>query len=296
MQRVTFYEEISKNKRNSIILAILVSIVLSLIAYLFLVFFGIFAFLIVLVIEIVYIYVTYTKGDQIVLKSVNAKPADDVKNRYLVDTVEGLAIAAGIPKPKIYIMESPEINAFATGKDPQHASICVTTGALENLKRDELEGVIGHEMSHIQNYDIRFATIVAVMVGLIAILSYMILRSFRYGNIKGERGKGGAVIIVLFVVALILAIFAPLVSRLVQAAVSRKRELLADSNGVKLTRYPDGLADALEKIQKMNNGKIDVSESMSHLFIADPRRSPLDNLFATHPPLQDRIKILRAMG
>lgn len=295
MERVSFYEEIAKNRRNSIILAILVSVFLFAISYLFLILFDYFVFAIVLIIELVYIYATYTKGDQIVLKAVGAKPADDVKNRYLIDTVEGLAIAAGVPKPKVYVMDSPEINAFATGKDPQHASICVTSGALENLKRDELEGVIGHEMSHIANYDIRFGTLVAVMVGLIAILSYAILRSFRHGGFRA-RGKGGAIIIVLFVVALLLAIFAPLVSRLVQAAVSRKRELLADSNGVKLTRYPDGLAGALEKILKKNQGKMDISESMSHLFIADPKKSPLDELFATHPPLQERIKILRAMG
>jgi heat shock protein HtpX len=293
--RATFYEEISRNKRNSLILAILVSFVLFAISYVFLLFFGYSLFIIVLIIEVVYIYVTYTKGDQIVLKSVNAQPADDVKNRFLVDTVEGLAIAAGVPKPKIYIMESPEINAFATGKDPKHASVCVTTGALENLKRDELEGVIAHEMSHVQNYDVRFATIVAVMVGLVAIISHVIIRSFRYGNFRAK-GKGGAAILVLFVIALILAIFAPLISRLVQAAVSRKRELLADSNGVKLTRYPDGLASALEKIMKKNQGKMNVSESVSHLFISDPNKSPLDRLFATHPPLEERIKILRAMG
>ncbi len=217
MQRVTFYEEISKNKRNSILLAFLVSLILFSISYTFLIFFGYEYFFILIIIFVLYIYFTYTKGDQIVLKAVNAKPADEVKNRFLVDTVEGLAIAAGLPKPKVYVMESPEINAFATGKDPKNASICVTTGALESLKRNELEGVIAHEMSHIQNYDVKFATIIAVMVGLVAIFSHVIIRSFRYGGFKAEgRGKGGGAIIILFVLALVLAIFAPLISRLVQ--------------------------------------------------------------------------------
>ena len=224
------------------------------------------------------------------MNAVGAKPADEIKHRFLIDTAEGLSIAAGIPKPKVYVMEGDEINAFATGKDPQHASIAVTSGALNNLSRSELEGVIGHEISHIQNYDIKFATVIAVMVGLIAIISHIILRSF-----MSRRKAGGAVIAVILVAA-ILAIFAPLLSRLVQAAVSRNRELLADSNGVKLTRYPAGLSSALEKIKKMNKGKMDVSESVSHLFLADPNKSPLDGLFATHPPLEKRIGILRAMG
>ncbi|MFH1229099.1 MAG: M48 family metallopeptidase [Candidatus Aenigmatarchaeota archaeon] len=242
------------------------------------------------------IFVSYNYGDKIVLKSVNAKPADEVKNRHLIDTVEGLAIAAGIPKPNIYITESKEINAFACGKDPKHASICVTTGLLENLKRDEIEGVIGHEMSHIRNYDIRFATLIAVLVGLAAIVSSMFLRSFRYGNFGGnDNKKSGAIIIVMLVIAVILAIIAPIVTRIVQAAVSRKREYLADASGAELTRYPEGLASALEKIKNVNEGKMKVSEAVSHLFISDPNKSALDSLFATHPPIDKRIKLLREM-
>lgn len=301
MEKVNIFDQIDKNKRNSVLLGFLVFIVLFALVYFIsqvflpdLTFFIlIFSFLFI----IADIYFSYNYGDRVILRAVNAKPADERNNRYLIDTVEGLAIAAGIPKPKVYIMENEEINAFACGKDPKHASICVTTGALDNLKRDELEGVIGHEMSHIRNYDVRFATIVAVLVGLAAIVSYTFLRTLRFGGFRSrDNDREGGLIIIMLIIAVILAIFAPLLTRIVQAAVSRKRELLADAGSAELTRYPDELASALEKIKKINTGKkMNVSEAMSHLFISDPNRSPLDNLFATHPPLDERIKLLRAM-
>ena len=300
MEKVNIFDQIEKNKRNSVILSILVFIILfSLIYSVSFVFLPELTFFIIIfsfVIILLDIYLSYNYGDKIVLKSLNAKPADEIKHRYLLDTIEGLAIAAGIPKPKVYIMESKEINAFATGKNPNNASICVTTGLLENLKRDEIEGVIGHEMSHIRNYDVRFATLVAVLVGLAAIVSYTFLRTLRYGGFRSSnRDKGGAIIILMLVIAVVLAIFAPIATRIVQAAISRRREFLADASSAELTRYPDGLADALEKIKKINQGKMNVSEAISHLFISDPNKSPLDNLFATHPPITERIKTLRAM-
>lgn len=300
VEKVNIFDQVGKNKRNSVFLSFLVFVILFALIYfiseVFLPEIAFFMLIFALVFITIDVYISYNYGDKVVLRAVNAKPADERKHRYLIDNVEGLAIAAGIPKPNIYVMESNEINAFACGKDPKHASICVTTGLLENLKRDEIEGVIGHEMSHIRNYDIRFATLVAVLVGLAAVVSHMFLRSLRYGNFRsGDNKKGGAIILVMFIIAIILAIFAPIVARLVQAAVSRKREFLADASGAELTRYPDGLASALEKIKELNKGKMDVSESISHLFISDPNRSPLDNLFATHPPLEQRIKILRAM-
>ena len=300
MEKVNIFDQIGKNKRNSVLLSFLVFLILFVLIYFISeVFIPEIAFsmlIFALVFIIIDIYVSYNYGDKVVLKSVNAKPADERKHRHLIDTVEGLAIAAGIPKPNVYVMESNEINAFACGKDPRHASICVTTGLLENLKRDEIEGVIGHEMSHIRNYDIRFATLVAVLVGLAAIVSYMFLRSLRYGSFRsGDNKKSGAVVLIMFVIAILLAILAPIVTRLVQAAISRRREFLADAGGAELTRYPEGLASALEKIKKVNQGKMNVSESISHLFISDPTRSPLDNLFATHPDLNSRIRILRSM-
>lgn len=245
-------------------------------------------------IVIVYTYGSYSYGDRIVLAATNAKPVEEDDRRYthLNDVVDGLSIAAGIPKPKIYAIESEEMNAFATGKNPEHASIAVTTGLLKNLKRDELEGVIGHELSHIRNYDIRFATLVAVMVGLIAIISYLLLRSWRYGRSRDREEKGFGLIILI---GFILAIFAPIIVRIVQAAVSRRREFLADASSVELTRYPDGLANALEKIMKVNQGNMKVSEAISHLFFTDPNKSPLDSLYATHPDIRERIRILRAM-
>lgn len=298
MERISFHDQIARNRRNSVFLSIIVLIVLSVLVYsisLFLapemsIIFLVFAVIII----IADIYYSYNHGDKVILKAVGAKPADPRKHRHLINVVEGLAIAAGIPKPKVYVFESKEINAFATGKDPKHASIAVTTGLLEKLKRDEIEGVIGHEMSHIRNFDIRFATLVAVLVGLTAIISYMFLRSLRHMHFGGSR-KGGGALLIMLVIAVIFAIFAPIVTRLVQSAVSRKRELLADAGSVQLTRYPDGLANALEKIKKVNKGKMKVSEAVSHLFFTDPTHSPLDRLFATHPKLDERIKALRAM-
>jgi len=297
MEKISFHDEIAKNKRSSILLSGLVVCFLFVLIYVISLIFapefsvGFVVFAVVFV--SIYIYGTYNYGDRVVLASTNAKEVDEGDKRYihLVNAVDGLSIAAGIPRPKVYVIESDEINAFATGKDPQHASIAVTTGLLENLKRDEIEGVVGHELSHIKNYDIRFATIVAVMVGLVAIISYMFRRSlWAAGSDKRER-KGG----LLIVVGLLLAIFAPFLVRLVQLAVSRKREFLADASSVKLTRYPDGLASALEKIMEVNRGRMKVSEAVSHLFIADPNVNPLDSMFATHPPVEERIKRLEAM-
>jgi len=297
MEKVNVFDQVASNRRKSVLLGVLVFFFLFAFVYVvsYVFFPEIFSVVLIFatVLIIVHTFVSYNYGDKIVLSSTGAKPVEDNKKyAYLTNTVEGLSIAAGIPKPKIYVMESDEINAYATGKDPKHASIAVTTGALENLDRDELEGVIGHEMSHVKNYDIRFGMIVAVMVGLVAIVSNMILRSWMWGGgSRRERGNAG----LLILVGLALAIISPIIVRLVQLAVSRKREYLADASSAQLTRYPDGLADALEKIKKHNEGKMKVSEAVSHIFLADPNKSPLDNLFATHPPIEERIRILRAM-
>ncbi|KUO42582.1 MAG: hypothetical protein APZ16_02020 [Candidatus Hadarchaeum yellowstonense] len=299
MQRISFYDQIRKNKRNSILLVIpITAIVIGLlfvIGYLlapelllFIVVFGI-------VWMVFQAMISYQYGDRAVLSVMKAKPADPVKHIYLINTVEGLSLAAGIPPPKVYVIESDEINAFAVGRDPQHAAIGVTTGALENLNRVELEGVIGHEISHIRNYDIRFMTMIAVFVGFAAILSYLLLRGALFAGGSQRKERGGGMAAVLILVGLLLAVIAPIATRLVQAMISRRREYLADASAVELTRYPEGLASALEKIMKKNQGKMEVSEAISHLFFTDPKRSPLDDLFATHPPISERIKILRQM-
>ncbi len=304
--RTSFYEEIARNKRNSLFLAGGVFLVLLVLVftmgYLFLgpeetavvFFFGFFF-------TIAYTMVSYYYGDQIVLASTNAKPLDTStpKGVFIKSVVEGLCLPARIPAPKIYVIESAEMNAFATGRDPEHSSIALTTALVEKLNRVELEGVIAHELSHVSNYDIRFTLIVAVMVGLVAILSDILLRSYRFGFAGGrgggDRKGGGAFMIALYVLGLVLAIIAPFLVRLVQSAISRKRELLADASAARLTRYPEGLASALEKIGGTNKGNMQVNEAVSHLFFVDPTKTHLDALYATHPAIEQRVKLLRAM-
>ena len=300
MERRSFHDEQSRNKRDSILLAIVVSVVLfALIVSISYIWDPTSVYIMVpvgVILTFIYTWSSYQYGDRVVLSSTNAKPAEGSRYIYLNDTVEGLAIAAGVPKPEVYVMPSRELNAYATGKDPEHASIAVTQGLLDTLDRQELEGVIAHEMSHIKNRDVQFMTLVAVLVGLAGILSHMILRSYWWGGRnRRDRDKGGNLGLILVAVGFLLAIFAPILTRLVQMAVSRRREFLADASGAELTRYPDGLADALEKISKVNTGTMKVSESVSHLFISDPNRTALDAIYSTHPPIEERIKRLRAM-
>jgi heat shock protein HtpX len=300
--RTSFQEQISRNKLKSYALTAAVFLVL-------------FAFVWVLaeiyapdniatsiafglVMSAGYILVSYYWGDNIVLSSTGAQPLDanTPKGAYLDSIVEGLCIAARIPKPKIYVIQSTEMNAFATGRDPEHSSIAFTTAIVEKLNRTELEGVAAHELSHVANYDVRFNLVVAVMVGLISILAHIFVRSMWFGGGRGNRDReGGGGIIVLVVIGLVLSIIAPILVRLVQLAISRKRELLADASGARLTRYPEGLASALEKLASNNKGNMPVDEAVSHLFFADPTKTALDDLFATHPPIEERIKLLRAM-
>lgn len=304
MERISFYDEIAKNKRNSILLAlvliIFIVILSSTIAYMYAPEYIIIVLPISFIFMALYTYSSYMYGDQVVLSATGAKPAEGNDYIYLRNSVEGLSIAAGIPEPKVYVIESNEMNAFATGRDPEHASVTVTTGLMNILNRQELEGVIAHELSHIRNRDVTFMTLVAVAVGLTAILSNMITQSFRWGTIRGgrrgrDRERGSSIQFIILAIGFILAIFAPIITRLVQFAVSRKREYLADASGVELTRYSEGLASALEKIKNNNMGNMKVSEAVSHLFFVDPNKSALDALYATHPPIDERIKRLRQM-
>lgn len=302
--RVNLFDQIETNKRNSIALAAIVLGVVICLVYTMARIFdpasaSLFLFVAIIIMAI-HIYVSYKYGDQIVLSATKARPASPkvVKEKHLIDVVEGLALAAGIPAPKAYIIDSTDMNAFATGRDPAHASVAVTSALLENMNRSELEGVLGHEMSHVRNYDIRFAMLVAVLVGLVAILSNMLLRSYWWGG-SGRRsdreGRGGGNVQIFILVGFILAILSPIIVRFVQAAISRRREYLADASAAQLTRYPPGLASALEKIKNGNRGKMEVSEAVSHLFFTDPTHSPLDSIYATHPPIDERIRILKAM-
>jgi heat shock protein HtpX len=298
MVKTSFRDEIARNKRSSLLLAVVVSLILFFLVY-FIIFFLVPELVVValplsVVLILVYTYGSYRFGDSVVLSSTHAKPAEGREYQYLRDTVEGLSLASGIPAPKVYVIESEDMNAFATGRSPENASVAVTTGLVRSLNRQELEGVIAHEISHIRNRDILFMTLVAVLVGLAAIVSHLILRSLWLGGQRNRRDKSG-VFVILIIVGVVLAIFAPIVVRLVQFAISRKREYLADASGVDLTRYPEGLASALEKIAKTNRGRMKVSDAVSHLFFVDPKQTSLDSLFATHPPIEERIRRLRAM-
>lgn len=294
MGRISFHEEIEKNKRKSLFLVFIVFSFLLLTFYIISLFFDPFyrwsLILFGVIFSVVYIIIGWENGDKIILESVNAKEVVGERYLQLNNVVEEMSIAAGIPKPKVYIIESGEMNAFATGKDPEHSSIVVTKGLVEKLNRDELSGVIGHEIAHIANYDIRFSMLVATLVGMVVILSDMFLRSLKYADHRSERKSG-----LLILLGLIFALLAPVAVRLVQLAISRRREFLADATSAKLTRYPEGLASALEKIMKHNKGTMEVSEGVSHLFFVDPKRSYVDSLFSTHPPIEERIRILRSM-
>ncbi|MCX8197692.1 MAG: M48 family metalloprotease [Candidatus Micrarchaeota archaeon] len=292
MQRLSFYDEISANKRNSYILVFLVFVFAFAAAYVFsLVLFGesLFGLLFTFVASSAYIYFTYSNADKILLGFSGAREAKKEEFPYLVNVVEGLSIAAGIPTPKIYVIDDPAMNAFATGLSPQKASVAFTTGLLSNLNRAELEGVAAHEISHIKNYDSRLATLMVVMVGLIAILSDVGLRMmFRSRNLRS--GKGGGAFILLGLVVLILA---PFIAQIVRLALSRRREYLADATAAQLTRYPEGLASALEKIKKVGSAVKNASDASAPIYFANP--ISVGQLFSTHPPIDERIRRLRSM-
>lgn len=239
----------------------------------------------------------YYSGDKVALWTAGAVQVTKEQNPYLTRIVENLAITAGLPMPKVYVMPDEVINAFATGRDPQHASVAVTTGALEKLENEELEGVIAHELSHVGNYDVRFMTLVAVLVGIISLLAHWFIRFNIFGGRRsgGDRGAAG----IFMIVGVVLSILAPIAALLIQLAVSRKREFLADASGAQLTRYPEGLARALEKIAAQDGKMATANSSTAPLYIANPFGAAhgrgFGRLFSTHPPIEERIKILRGM-
>lgn len=293
--RLSFYNEIRKNKRQSYFLIFGVLLVLIALSATIAFAVGGDYFFIILIIGIVislaYTVFGYYKSADIAVKSVNAKKADPQRYRQYHNIVEGLSIASGLPKPKLYIMENSSINAFASGRDPKNAVVCVTTGALEKLNKDELEGVLAHELSHIANYDIRFMTLTAVLVGLIAIISEIFLRSLFWSSLGGGNDNRGNNNWIFLVIGIALAIIAPIIVMLVQLAISRKREYGADSTAVKLMRTPTGLIGALRKIK--NNSEMKVSGAVAPLFLSKPSKKR--EWFSTHPPLEDRIKRLERM-
>jgi heat shock protein HtpX len=246
-------------------------------------------------------YYSFYNSDKIVLSMSGAVEATREEYPHLINTLEGLALAAGMGSvPKAYIIRDSAPNAFATGRDPEHSAVAVTTGLLDKVNRYQLEGVLAHELSHVANRDILLSTVTAVMVGTIVLLSDWVLRSLFYGGgrrgRRSDRGGGGGVI--LLIIALIAVILAPIVAKLMQLALSRRREYLADAHAIKLTRYPDGLAGALEVIAGDHEPLEVANKATAHLYIANPLkeyRGWLNSLFSTHPPIEERVERLRRM-
>ena len=243
-------------------------------------------------------FLSYWYSDKIVIGLSKAKPVTRENARELYNVVENLCITAGLPTPKIYLIEDSSPNAFATGRNPQHAVVAVSSGLLGVLDRSELEGVLAHELSHIGNRDMLLSTMVVVLVGFVALLSDIFLRSMFWRGVgSGNRDRGGQAGAVLMLIGLILALLSPLIATLIRLAISRKREFLADASGALLTRYPEGLARALEKTEKYSKPMKYANKAMAHLYIANPFSTKnIAKLFMTHPPIEERVKALRDMS
>ncbi|MEW6026697.1 MAG: M48 family metallopeptidase [Planctomycetota bacterium] len=265
-----------------------------------------------LVVGIASVLGSYYKGDKIVLSSTGARPINplELKERQFQNIVEEVKIASGLPMPKVYIIPDSDPNAFATGRNPDCASIAITEGLLNKLSRDELQGVVAHEMSHVRNFDIRLMTIVAALVGAIVLLSDWARRAMRWSSRSGgrsssssRRSSGGAAMVILFAVWLLFIILAPVIAHIMAMAVSRKREYLADASGAELIRNPNALANALQKIEEASAPTTSIKRGVAHLCIADPlgnsftnKEGFMANLMATHPPMRDRIYRLNKMA
>lgn len=294
------YNQIDSNKRKTWLLIAIFIVIISALGWFvgYATDYGNGLFVFAIIFSIVMSLFGYYSGDKVALLVSGAKPIVKDQNPYVYRIVENLCITAGLPAPKIYLIDDEAINAFATGRDPKHASIAITTGAIAKLENEELEGVVAHELSHIQNYDIRLMAIVIVLVGIIALLSDWFLRISFFGRNRDSDSKGGANAIFL-IIGLVLIILSPIIAQLIKFSISRRREYLADASGALLTRYPEGLARALEKINR-DPGVLDrASNATAHLFIANPFKNSgkfLANAFSTHPPIEDRVKKLREMA
>jgi heat shock protein HtpX len=297
------YKQITSNKRKSILLITIFIVFILLLGWLIgeISGYGYNALIIAALVSLIMTATSYYNGDKIALWAAGAKgPITKEENPYVYRLVENLCITAGLPMPKIYLIPDPVPNAFATGRDPKHASIALTTGIIERLENEELEGVIAHELSHIKNYDIRLMTIVIVLVGTVVLLSDWLLRFRFYGARRDDREGGGQIGAILLLIGLILALLSPLIAQLIQLAISRKREFLADADGALLTRYPEGLARALEKIAAYKQPLKHANDATAHLYISNPfgekTQKFFHKLFSTHPPIEERIKALREMA
>ncbi len=299
----TFRDRIAVNKRNSLLL---IAVFLAFVAV-----FGyaigyawigdptgaVFGLVLAFVVGTISGVATYYAGDRMVLAASRAREVTHDEAPILFNVVEEMAIAGGLPMPKVYIIDDTAPNAFATGRDPEHASIAVTSGLLEKLNRDELQGVIAHEVSHVGNFDIRYAMLVGILVGTTVLISDFFLRGLWFGAGRRREG-GGQAQIIMIIIALALAILAPLFARLLQLSISRQREYLADATAVQFTRNPRGLADALQKISGDHEVLEVANRATAHLYIVNPIKKfekRARGLFSTHPPIEERIKILRSL-
>lgn len=297
---MTIYSEIAKNKFKSYLIIAVFIFLFSGLFFLIGQYFGDPStyFVIGLIISALSGLFSYFYSDKAVLAMTGARPAKREEYFDYYTVTENMAIAAGLPMPKLYVMDDQSMNAFATGRDPKHAVVCATTGLLNNLNRAEIEGVVAHELSHVKNYDILLASVVTVLVGTIAFIADWVMRSMWFrGRDDDDRSSKSPLFLALFIISLLIA---PLVATLIQLAISRKREFLADATGALISRNPDALASALAKIGNQNRPTRNASSSTAHLFISNPFpqgkvRSFVSNLFSTHPPIDERIRILHSM-
>ena len=305
MDRGTFRDRIAVNRRNSLLLIAgflgFVTVFGYVIGYAWL---GdpsraLFGLGLAFIVGTVYGLATYYGGDRMVLAASRAKEIAHEDAPVLFNVVEEMAIASGSPMPKVYVIEDSAPNAFATGRDPEHASVAVTSGLLEKLNRDELQGVVAHEMAHVGNYDIRYAMLVGILVGTTVLISDFFLRGLWWRGGRGRQREGGDPIqLIMIVVAIVLAVLAPLFARLLQLSISRQREYLADATAIQLTRNPKGLADALQKISGDQEVLEVANRATAHLYIVNPIKKfekRAKGLFSTHPPIEERIHILRSL-
>lgn len=294
------YDQIASNKLRSVLLVVAFVLLVALVGFVFgqATDWGYLGLVLALLFAFIASFGSYWYSDKIVLAISRARPVDRDVEPYLVNTIEGLSIAAGMPVPKAYVIDDPSPNAFATGRNPENAAIAVTSGLVQLMNRQELEGVIAHELAHIKNYDTLLTTLAAVLAGSVTLISEWMLRSFWWGGGRRRNNEAGQLGALLMVVALVLALLAPLAATLIRLALSRKREYLADASGAMLTRYPPGLANALRKMSADVNQLHVANKATESLYIVNPLKRvgvSMNSLFNTHPPIEDRIARLEAM-
>lgn len=288
------FEDIKKNKiKTGLIISIFIILITLIVYYICMAFdLGTFSIIIALAFSIISAFISYYNCDKIVLSMNNARPATEEEYKKLNNILDGLMVSSGLEfRPRLYVVEDAQPNAFATGRNPEHSVICVTSALLDRLNYYELEGVLAHELSHIVNYDIRLSAIVTVMVGLIVMLSDMFTRNFLFRRRNNDKeGNGNAILMILGLICLIIS---PIFAKLLQLAVSRRREYLADVTAVQFTRNPDGLISALEKISSDPNELRTASNATAHMYISEPFRKKASSWLSTHPAIEDRIEALR---